>query len=250
MLEGGLAEVDRDRFRDARDRLSTRSVRAGRRRRHRCEPGRRDRHLRGLLRRSSVSAGAGPAARCRRRSARAQDVRRLLRLRRRRHARRGLARAGRPIERRAAGGPARCRPDRGSDPGRDRERGRVGGRRWRRVTRGDRHGDAPRHELAGRSARLGRAHRAALRRPLARRPARDRAGRPVPGHAAACACSRTAADRSSPLETDACRSPADIGPSSSTWTACCSIPRRSGTGPRRSSSRATGRRSRTRTRCA
>ena len=89
MLEGGLAEVDRDRCRDARDRLSTRSVRAGRRRRHRREPGRRDRHLRGLLRRSAVSAGAGPAARRRRRSARAQDVRRLLRLRGRRHARRG-----------------------------------------------------------------------------------------------------------------------------------------------------------------
>ena len=106
------------------------------------------------------------------------------------------------------------------------------------------------HELAGGPARLGRAHRAALGRPLARRPARDRAGRPVSGHAAVARArgqrpfvlprSRLTRAALRPLSGRHLRH----GRPAARYRDALA-PR-----PRRGSSRATGRRSRTRTRCA
>ena len=249
MLEGGLADVTAIDSAMRGIGFRTRSVRAGRRVGTDVNLAAERRHLRGLLRRSALPArrcsGAWPtpAGSAARRAAATTTTT-------------PMARAARPGRRwspdRAAdrGWPARCRPDRGPHPGGDRERGRVGCRRWRGVARGDRYGNAARHELAGGSARLGRAHRPAVGRPLARRASCGGAGRPLPGHAAPPRARRQRRILLPARGTSACRSPAAIGPSSSTWMACCSIPRRSGTRPRRSSSRATAPSSRTRTRCA
>ena len=148
----------------------------------------------------------------------------------------------------AARPPARRGADRGAHPVGHRQRGSLGGRRWGRDAGRDRYRHAARHELAGGPARLGRAHRPGVGGPHARRPPRLRAGRPLPGRAPAAHARRPTAAPSSPRTADGCRSAVAIGPSSSTWTACCSTPRRSGTRPRPSSSGATATSSRGTTR--
>ena len=159
MLEGGLGEVEAIDDGHARHRLPDGSVRADRRDRRRRQP-------RGQPDASSRPSSATRATGRTRCSGRVVEAGRLGRKSdggcydygpdgARGAPWPASSRAGR----RTRGASARRGPDRGPDPGRDRERGGVGGRRWRRLARGDRHGHAPGDELAGGPAGLGRADR-------------------------------------------------------------------------------------------
>ena len=105
-----------------------------------------------------------------------------------------------------------------------------------RDARRDRHRHAARHELAGGPAGLGRAHRPGVGGPHASTRCTPRCRTAATGSRRCCAPSPPTAAPSSPrgAERGAAAAVA-IGPSSSTWTACCSTPRRSGTRPRPSS---------------